>query len=127
MANSGSSSGVVNGVVAAAATNMRSPALTGSSSGPGTNSLAPVSLGSAMAPGMVASNRVAVSAASVQDQQYLHAMMQNLGFPYYPGPHFGPQTFSGPPTHMGTQQVSILLFLFSPGLFFLRNALSQDA
>ncbi len=126
MASGVSSAGVGNGVGAAAA-NMGTLALPGSSSGPGTSSLMAGSLGPAGGPGTMASNRVAVSAASVQDQQYLHAMMQNLGFPYYPGPHFGPQTFSGPPTHMGTQQVSILLFLFSPGLFFLRNALSQDA
>jgi hypothetical protein len=112
--------------------NMGTLALPGSSSGPGTNSLMAGSLGPAGGPGTMASNRVAVSATSVQEQQYLHAMMQNLGFPYhpgvhYPGPHFVPPTFSGPPTHMGTQQVSILLFLFSPGLFFLRKALSQDA
>jgi hypothetical protein len=128
MASGVSSAGVGNGVAAAAA-NMGTLGLPGSSSGPGTSSLMAGSLGPAGGPGTVASNRVAVSAASVQEQQYFHAVMQNLGFPYhhYPGPHFGTPTFSGPPTHMGTQQVSILLFLFSPGLFFLRKALSQDA
>ncbi len=122
-----SSAGVGNGVAAAA--NMGTLAVPGSSSAPGTSSLMAGSLGPAGGPGTMASNRVAVSAASVQEQQYLHAMMQNLGFPYhhYPGPHFGPPTFSGPPAHMGTQQVSILLFFLSPGLFFLRKALSQDA
>ncbi len=108
MANSGSSSGVINGVVAAAAANMRSSALTGSSSGPGTNSLAPVSLGSAMAPGMVASNRVAVSAASVPEQ-YMHAMP----FPYHHYP-----AFNAPPTHLGSQQVRILQLMFQSRFCF---------
>jgi hypothetical protein len=109
MVSSNNSSTGVNGVVSGAL-NTGNPALPGSTSSPRTSSLmarnsGPPGAGS----GSGANNQVAASAASVQEQNF-HAMMQNPGFSYhqYPGPHFGPPSFSSSPALMGTQQVRVL-------------------
>ncbi|KAH9551690.1 hypothetical protein CY35_09G026100 [Sphagnum magellanicum] len=125
MVSSNNSSTGVNGVVSGAL-NTGNPALPGSTSGPRTSTpmarnSGPPGAGS----GSGANNQVAASAPSVQEQN-LHAVMQNPGFSYhqYPGLHFGPQSFSGSPALMGTQQVAAQYFAGSP--FFGQHLLSPS-
>ncbi|CAM6009679.1 unnamed protein product [Sphagnum balticum] len=123
MVSSNNSSTGVNGVVSVAL-NTGNPALPGSTSSPRTSSLMARNSGPPGA-GSGANNQVAASAPSVQEQN-LHAMMQNPGFSYhqYPGPHFGPPSFSGSPALMGTQQVAAQYFAGSP--FFGQHLLSPS-
>ncbi|KAH8952507.1 hypothetical protein BDL97_09G088900 [Sphagnum fallax] len=125
MVSSNNSSTGVNGVVSGAL-NTGNPTLPGSTSSPRTSSLmarnsGPPGAGS----GSGANNQVAASAPSVQEQNF-HAMMQNPGFSYhqYPGPHFGPPSFSSSPALMGTQQVAAQYFAGSP--FFGQHLLSPS-